>query len=75
MFVPAYRYLIGFDRYGSSDLLCLKQLDLNQSQAAVIRKRARRKVAGTVAQKAAVCSVDEVRHNYIRRSRQKLERA
>ena len=58
----------------SFDLLNLIQRDLKASQTVVIRKRTRQKFVNIVAQKESVVIIDEVRHNYIRKSQQELKR-
>jgi hypothetical protein len=44
------------------------------NQAASIRKRARQKLAGTIAQKGGIIIVNDVRHNHLMRSQKKMER-
>ncbi len=47
---------------------------LKMNQAASIRKRARQKLADTIAQKGGIIIVNDVRHNHIVRTQKETER-
>ncbi len=65
-------YIKGFS--ANADLLMIVERQLKVSQAASIRKRARQKLADTVAQKRGIIIVNDVRHNHIVRTQKKTER-
>ncbi len=56
------------------DLLMIVEYQLKMNQAASIRKRARQKLAGTIAQKKGIIIVNDVRHNHIVRTQEKTKR-
>ncbi len=58
----------------NANLLMIVERQLKASQAAFIRKRARQKLAGTIAQKEGIIIVNDVRHNHIVRTQKKTER-
>jgi hypothetical protein len=58
----------------NANLLMIAERQLKVSQAASIRKRARQKLAGTIAQKRGIITVNDVRHNHIVRTQKKTER-
>jgi hypothetical protein len=58
----------------NANLLVTAERQLKVSQAAFIRKRARQKLADTIAQKRGIIIVNDVRHNHIVRTQKKTER-
>ncbi len=56
------------------DLLMIVEYQLKMNQAASIRKRARQKLADTIAQKKSIIIVNDVRHNHIVRTQKKTKR-
>jgi hypothetical protein len=58
----------------NADLLMIAERQLKATQAASIRKRARQKLAGTIAQKGGIIIVNDVRHNHIVRTQKETER-
>jgi hypothetical protein len=55
-------------------MLLLAQRDIQDTQSAAIRRRARQKLPGTVAQKRGLVRVHEVRRNHISRTQQEIMR-
>ncbi len=56
------------------DLLMIVERQLKATQTASIRKRARQKLADTIAQKRDIIIVNDVRHNHIMRTQKKTKR-
>jgi hypothetical protein len=58
----------------NANLLMIVERQLKISQTASIRKRARQKLADTIAQKKDIIIVNDVRHNHIVRTQKKTKR-
>jgi hypothetical protein len=58
----------------NANLLIIVEYQLKMNQRASIRKRARQKLADTIAQKRGIIIVNDVRHNHLMRSQKKIEK-